>query len=122
MMTNLSSTSTAELETRLAEVAAKRKAFIATICEGHDNGTPFDAEIEAIGVELGNRISAQKADAFSAEWTVEVFNARRAAWNAEIVKLPRDAKGVKWEAIRALEAKLGFQMEDLKRAKSLLNL
>ncbi len=121
-MTNLSSISTVELEARLAEASAKRKAFIATICEGHDNGTPFDGEIEAIGSELGARIGADKAAAFAAEWTVEVFNARRAAWNAEIVKLPRDAKGVKWEAVRALEAKLGFQMEDLKRAKTLLNI
>lgn len=121
-MTNLSSLSTSEIETRLAAVAAKRKAFIATICEGHDNGTPFDGEIEVLGRELGERLAAVKVDAFAGEWTVEVFTARRAIWNAEVVKLPRDAKGVKWEAIRALEAKIGFTMEDLKRAKALLNI
>lgn len=120
-MTNLSSISTAELETRLADVAAKRKAFIATVSEGHDNGSPFDGEISSIGGEIAARKAAAVEDAFATEWTLDVFNARRTAWNAEATKLPRDAKGIRWEAIRALEAKLGFKMEDLKRAKTLLN-
>ncbi len=121
-MTNLSIIATAELEARLAGVAAKRKDFIATISEGHDNGTPFDTEIAALGRELSERSIAAATDAFAAEWTVETFTARRSVWNTEAAKLPRDAKGVKWEAIRALEAKLGFTMEDLKRAKALLNI
>ena len=121
-MTDLSILTEAEIEARLEAVAAKRKSFIAVISEGHDNGTPFDAEISELGRELSSRRAAAKEATFAAEWTVDVFTARRAAWNTEIVKLPKDAKGIKWTAIRELEARLGYTMEDLKRAKALLNI
>lgn len=54
--------------------------------------------------------------AFAAEWTEEVTRARRAAWNAEVAKLPKGHGPAK------IIAKLGFRMDDLKKAVALHNL
>lgn len=121
-MIELSSLTTVEIKARLSAVADKRKQFIATVCEGQDNGTPFDRDIEDLGAELARRMRLDEEAAFRAEWTVDVFNARRTEWSAEIAKLPRTAKGFRIEDVRALEARLGYTIEDAKRAKAMLGI
>ena len=52
-------------------------------------------------------------------WTEEVTRSRRAAWNAEVAKLPKVGTA---KAVAALKARIGFSVEDLKSAVALHNL
>lgn len=119
-MTDLSTLTTSEIETKLNELDVQRKNYIAVQCEGYDHGTPWDQEINYFGSELALRMRAAADAAFAAEWTIETFSARKAAWNTEAAKLPRSAKGVKYTDIRALETRLGYTMDSLMRAKTML--
>ncbi|CAM5418529.1 hypothetical protein ATER59S_02356 [Aquamicrobium terrae] len=132
-MTNLSTLSLEDLKKLEAEVAAKRDAYIhaelgkdLTPYNRANSTTPLDNHIYEIVSEISRRErpakEAAEQAAFAAEWTLEAFTARRAAWNTEVTKLPRTAKGLKFEDVRALEARLGYTMDDLKRAKALLGI
>lgn len=132
-MTDLSVLSLESLKTMAAEVSARRDVYIfaelgktITPYNRANSETPLDNEIYLISNEIDRRErsareAAEKA-AFAAEWTAEAFAARRAAWNTAVAKLPRDAKGIKFEDIRALEGRLGYTMDDLKRAKATLGI
>lgn len=128
-MTDLTALSLDELHQAAADVSALRDRYIhaelgkaLTPYNRANSETPLDERAYEISVEIARRERAAKDAAFATEWTAETFAARRAAWNAEVTKLPRDAKGIKWDAIRALEARLGYTMDDLKRAKAMLGI
>jgi len=53
---------------------------------------------------------------FAAEWTVEVTAARRATWNSEVVKCKTVSQ------VGALQRKLGFGPDSLKKAIALHSL
>lgn len=58
----------------------------------------------------------EMAEKFAAEWTFEVTAARRAAWNTEAVKCKTISQ------VGALQRKLGFGPNDLKKAISMHSL
>lgn len=132
-MTDLTTLSLSELKTLESQVATLRDKYIhaelgkaLTDYNRANSTTPLDGRMTQVLDEIGRRErpareAAEKA-AFEAEWTVEVFTARRAEWNAEMAKLPKHAKGIKWEDVRALEQRLGYTMEQLKRAKAALGI
>ena len=62
------------------------------------------------------KVAEEMAKSFAAEWTPEVTAARRAAWNAEAVKCKTTAQ------VGALQRKLGFGPNDLKKAIALHSL
>lgn len=125
-MTDLSALTLESLKTLEAEVSALRDTYIraelgkaVTPFNRANSKTPLDGRVYEIVSEIMRRKQPAK-DTFATAWTAEVFATRRAAWNAESVKLPRSAKGIKFEDLRALEARLGYTMDDLKRAKAML--
>jgi hypothetical protein len=61
-------------------------------------------------------IEKEMAEKFAAEWTVEVTAARRATWNTEAVKCKTIAQ------VGALQRKLGFGLDSLKKAIALHSL
>ena len=66
-------------------------------------------------------IAALKAEAatFAAEWTIEVFTARRAAWNAEMKALVAAKKPATANTIVPIVKRLGYGAAQLQRAKAL---
>lgn len=63
---------------------------------------------------------SDEAAAFAAEWTLEVFTARRAEWNEGARALAaKHGKSIPAAAIRAQEARLGYTMDAIIRAKQL---
>lgn len=91
---------TREIKAELAELGNKSRAYCEAINEGGEGYNPYDAKIEAKFAEL--------KIAEDAEWTRDVTISRRAAWNKEVntMTAPTAAK---------IAAKLGFEMETLKR-------
>lgn len=120
-MTVYSTWTDADLDAALKRIAAERRHYINAVGRDHErNHTIYDNELSALSSEVVRRRQAAEAAQFAAEWTLDVFNARRATWNAEAVKLPRKGNSIDMKHIRALETKLGIKMDDLRRAKALL--
>jgi hypothetical protein len=95
-----------------------------SVCDtsgARESGTYNDARVNALRAELADTDKSE-ADAFAAEWTLEVTQARRAAWNAEVDA--SIAKGIKPDGRLAykIEQRLGYTLDDLKRAKALHNM
>lgn len=77
------------------------------------------AEINALNAELAAFDAAESAK-FAAEWTLEVFTARRAEWNAAIAEiLKNNGNKVPPREYNALVQRMGYDVEDIKRAKKL---
>ncbi len=84
--------------------------------EGGEGYSSYEAAAERLADEYLPRITALQNAIFAAEWTYDVTVARRAAWNAEVVKLGTKVNG---HAIKSLVARLGYSQTDIVRAKAL---
>ena len=104
---------TAEMNAKM-EAARGLKKIDLVQNEGGEGYSQHEATCEAIFAEYSPRIAAAKAAEFAAEWTAEVFAARRAEWNAQNALCKSHADVAK------MVAKLGYSLADLKQAKQLL--
>lgn len=82
-----------------------------------ESGIDNSAKIAALNAELAALRSADDRE-FLTEWTLDVTNTRRAEWNTEIQKIVKNGK-VPTAALGALIRKLGYDVDDIKRAKKL---
>ena len=82
-------------------------------------GTYNADKVAALNAELADlRKSAD--DKFLAVWTIDELNYRRAAWNAEMDKIrATGAKGLTPIQFAKIQKKLGFTLDDIKKAKKL---
>lgn len=90
--------------------AKQLKAMDRVQNEGGEGYSQYEAESEKNFYAEQPLIAA----AFAEEWTLEVFTARRAAWNAEVVKCKTH------RAVSDLAQRLGYGLSDLKKAKDIL--
>jgi len=116
-MLDLTDLTNAELSAKMDSLAQLRNAAIRA-SEGHDHGQ-IEYAINAVAAEMVSRKRTADAAAFRAEWTRDVFEARRAAYNAEVSKLPRTSKGIAWTDLRTVEGKLGYGRDALLKAKEI---
>lgn len=89
-------------------LAAKVRSYQRTHFEGDDMRTPHCSDLASAIREVQDQAEA----AFWAEWTADVFAARRAEWNAHVVNTKTFLERT------ALEVKLGYEMRDLAKAKA----
>lgn len=97
----------AELEQAKAD-ARKAAAYDRMVNEGGEGFETAEKHVDRV-FEIAKRL-------FAAEWTREVFDARRAVWNARVTALGAQ---VTIQQVQALEAELGFTQSELKSAKAL---
>jgi hypothetical protein len=112
----------AELERRALESAPRpsrketihRELEIKDCSIARESGTYDQAEIDALRAELRS-IEAAENETFCAEWTREVFEARRNDWNSRV-----QAHGDKltMDQVAAITADLGYGIDELRRAKA----
>lgn len=97
----------------LRAAEAKANAYDRGNNEGGEGYNPHQAEVDA----ALNAVVAVDNEAFAAEWTAEVFAARRAVWNAEVGKYKGQA--VDAALIAKIETATGIKIADMRRAKEL---
>lgn len=117
----------AELQAELAALVAAEEAGYAKIAhlkksdrvmnEGGGGYSRFEAECEKIAESYFAKKVALEKQIFEAEWTPQVFEARKAAWNAELAKMPGK---ITIKHITALGERLGYTHGQLSRAKAML--
>ena len=90
-------------------------SYDSLINEGGDGYSHYEQVSESIYNKYQPIISALKLEIFKAEWTADVIDARKAQWNSEVMKL--DARTV--SSIAKLSERLGYTLNDLKKAISL---
>jgi phage-related protein (TIGR01555 family) len=84
--------------------------------EGHSGGySSYDDEAEKIYSKYKDPLKQAKEEMFAEEWTPDVLEKRRAEWNAAIQKNMPKTTREKGE----LEKRLGYTLEDIKKAKEL---
>lgn len=83
--------------------------------EGGGGYSHGDALADERGREYIRRRGELDKELFAAEWTRDVTEKRRAAWNAEVSKL----KSPTVSAVGAIQRKLGYGPDAIKRAKAL---
>lgn len=97
----------------LRAAEAKAAAYARSQNEGGGGYNPYQAEVDA----ALDAVTKADADAFVAEWTAEVYAARRDAWNAEVVK--HTGRAVSATLITQIERATGLKIVDLRRAKQI---
>ena len=84
-----------------------------------ESGTYDEVKVSALRAELAAMDKADN-DAFAAIWTRDVTLARREAWNAEIKAMAaRNGNKCPSREINALVARLGYDHNDIRRARAL---
>jgi hypothetical protein len=83
-----------------------------------ESGTYDKAKVDALNAELAAMDKAAD-DAFAAVWTVEVTIARRAAWNAGIMSLPKASGKISTRDMQDHIVRSGHTLDDLRRAVKL---
>lgn len=83
--------------------------------EGGGGYSHGDSLADMHGREYIRRRGELDKELFAAEWTREVTEQRRAAWNAEVSKLRNPTVS----AVGAIQRKLGYGPDAIKRAKAL---
>jgi hypothetical protein len=105
----MSNIDTIRAELDQARAAARKAAeYDRVVNEGGQGYETSEAHVDRI-LEISKRL-------FAAEWTREIFDARRAIWNTRVSKL--GAK-ITMQQVYALEAELGFTQTQLMSAKAL---
>ena len=94
-------------------IAKTLKAGDALRNEGADGYSAYAVESERLANIYAPQIQALKARQFAAEWTPEVTAARRAAWNAAVIKCKSHGDVAK------LADRLGYGIADIARAKQI---
>lgn len=102
-----------EIRAEINAIKAEDKKYNSLVNEGG-----YGYQRDSVPSKLWEELYAAEAAEFAAEWTPEVTAERRAEWN---VSVKRDAKGgtIRSAQVRAIEAKVGFTMADLKKAVAL---
>lgn len=102
----------------LAEVQKAHHLYNKIQNEGYSGYNPHEDAL-AVAVRKCSDLQDELDNAkLAAEWTPEVFAARRAAWADGIAKATKDGK-VAYAEVKALESRLGFTLSQLKLAKEL---
>lgn len=97
-----------------AKFAAAQNAYDAAVIrdrqqnEGGQGFQTADAAFKAMMVI--------EAELFAAEWTAEVWAARKAAWNAAVMAC---GKQLTMQQVKGIESKLGYTTQQMQRAKAL---
>ena len=86
------------------------------INEGGEGYSSAEAASEASANKHYAIVKAAKDALLAAEWTPEVFAARRAIWNTEV------AKTKSYGDLAKLQTRLGYGMDQLRDAKKILGL
>ena len=111
-----------DLEALYAEHAEKVNnlpAYDALINEGAGGYSHKDAIDQEYGEKQVEIIRQIRAEEFRLEWTMEVFEDRKSAYNTAIQALPNFPKA-KVKDVADMEMQLGFSRDELLRAKKLL--
>ena len=109
----------AALEAEQAEKVKRLPAYDKAVNEGGGGYSHKDVIDEEYGEKKEPIIQQIRALEFAAEWTMEVFEERKAAYNAAIQKLPAFPKP-KVRDVANCEKELGFSRDELLRAKNML--
>lgn len=108
---------TTQIVDEIKALQAKDRAYNSLVNEGGEGYEREDSRIAALQDEFLAAAKAEKA----AQWTVEIFVARRAAWNAEVAKVAAANGGaVPNSEFKSMVARLGYSHTDLAYAKDLL--
>lgn len=100
------------------ELQDARKRYDQVMNEGGEGFNPFDKD-ERFN-KVSSRIQKLEDEKFLKDWPKDVLEERRRLWNEESAKLARTPDGkVKVDDVRELEKRLGFSLNDAKRAKQL---
>lgn len=105
--------STTEIGADIAKAKSADRAYNRALNEGGE-GYERDST-EALEREW---LAAQAAE-FAAVWTLDTLNARRAAWNAEMMALSAKRVTMTPKLMDSIIARLGYSLSDIKRAKAL---
>lgn len=101
-----------QIQADIDAIRAKDRAYNRVVNEGGE-GYNRDSVPAALYAER----DAADAAAFAAEWTIDVFMARRAAWNAEVAKL---GASINARQFTGLQDRLGYKLADIRKAKTML--
>ena len=102
----------------LAEVQKAHRLYNKIQNEGYEGYNPHDDDLDN-AISKCSDIQRELDDAvLAAEWTPDVFAARRTDWVDGIAKVTKNGM-VAVADVKALEKRLGFTMSQLKRAKEL---
>lgn len=96
----------------LAQEKARLKAMDRIQNEGGEGYSAYEVK----GEEVALKEQALYDELFAIEWTAEVTETRRAAWNGEMQKLIAAKKQVNAQVLAEITARVGFTMADLKKA------
>lgn len=100
------------------ELQNARKRYNQVMNEGGEGFNPFDNDKRF--EQVLSRIQKLEDEKFLMDWPKDVLEARRKSWNEEGAKLPKTPDGrVKVDDVRALEKRLGFSLNDAKKAQRL---
>lgn len=110
---------TTQIAAEIKTLRAADKFYNRLVNEGGDGYEREDSRIATLNEEY---LAASKAE-WAAEWTPEVFAARRVAWNAEVARVSAANGGtVPAGELKAMIARLGYSHMDLARAKAALGI
>ncbi len=104
---------TAEISADIAKVKAADRAYNRVLNEGGEGYERDSTEV------LEREWLAAQAAEFAAVWTLETLNARRSAWNAEMLELSAKRVTMTPKLMDSIIARLGYSLTDIKRAKAL---
>lgn len=98
-----------EYDQKLEELKRLKK-IDKLVNEGGEGYSSYENATEDLFYQYAPLIKQEKEEAFAAEWTKEVFAARREAWN---VLAKQGKKRIE------IEKAVGFSMDDLIKAKGM---
>lgn len=118
MNVDVSKMNMSELKAYSDELRKASKRYNNLMNEGGEGYNPFYSN--PIFERISERRRQLERENFANEWTREVTEARRAKWNSEIAKLPREPDGkIRYSDVAELEERLGFKARDIVRAKEI---
>ena len=85
--------------------------------EGGEGFSARAARLDQLADKYGPQVLALESAIFAAEWTLEITQARRAAWNVEMQKLIAAKTPATPKTIGSIARMLGYNCGDLVRAK-----
>ena len=86
--------------------------------EGGEGFSARAASLDQLADKYGPQVMALESAIFAAEWTLELTQARRAAWNVEMQKLIAAKTPATPKTIGSIARMLGYNFADLVRAKT----
>lgn len=90
--------------------------------EGNEGYSLAEATQETLADHYLPRVAALQNAIFAAEWTADVTEARRAAWNAEMMALAAAKQPANTKTIPLIAKRLGYNLTDIRRAMAMHNI